>query len=220
MKPTHTRPRRLVTVVVEEDPDIIFLTETKCNPEITTLFNTDRFTIVRKDRPYQNAPGGGVAVVVRKHLVVSEDSVVSLVGHDAQETVWCEVRNMEGKDLLLGAIYRPPSSPLENNDGICDLLKMSEEVTRNKQLLVCGDFNYGNIMWEENRVENGSQGYGQAMHFLETINDHYWTQNITDWTHLRDDDNPLNSPEQTVRLIISDTWHLLAGASMQLSVLH
>ncbi|KAK3871968.1 hypothetical protein Pcinc_022917 [Petrolisthes cinctipes] len=67
---------------------------------------------------------------------------------------------------------------------------MSEEVTRNKELLVCGDFNYGNIMWEENRVENGSQGYGQAMHFLETINDNYWTQNITDWTHLRDDDNP------------------------------
>lgn len=182
----------LETIMNEENPDIIFLTETKCNPEMlnATLFNTDCYTIVRKDRPDQAAPGGGVTILIKKTLVVTEDSVSSLVQHEAQESVWCEVRSKEGKDLVLGTVYRTPSSSATNNDHICDLLKISEELTKDKQLLVCGDFNFGNILWEENRVENGSQGYGQALNFLEMINDNFWTQNVTEWTHLRDNDNP------------------------------
>ena len=182
----------LEMLVNEENPDLVFLTETKCNPEIlnSTLFNTECYTVVRKDRPVQNAPGGGIAILVKKNLVVTEDPVSSLVDHDAQESVWCEVRCRKGKDLVLGSIYRTPSSPAENNDRICDLLKLSEELTKEKQLLVCGDFNFGNIMWEENRVVNGSQGHGQALNFLETVNDNFWTQNATEWTHLREDNNP------------------------------
>ncbi len=30
----------------------------------------------------------------------------------------------------------------------------------------------------------------QAANFLETINNNFWTQNVEDWTHLRDTDHP------------------------------
>ncbi len=154
------------------------------------LFNTARYTVIRKDRKVQNAPGGGVAILIRNNLCVDENSTSSLVDHEAQESVWCEVRIKEKKNIIIGTVYRPPSSAAENNDLICDLIRLSENHAKDKQILVCGDFNFGNILWEENRVEEGSQGHGQAAKFLDSVNDNFWTQNVTDWTHLRETDNP------------------------------
>ena len=175
-----------------ENPDIIFLTETKCNGEVldSTLFDTNQYSVIRKDRVVQHAPGGGVAILVKKHLLIDVSSVCSLVEHEAQESVWCVLKNKEGRNLLLGTIYRSPSSAVENNDLICDLIRLSESYSTNSQILVCGDFNYGNINWEENRVMEGTQGAGQAANFLEAVNDNFWTQNVEEWTHLRDTDHP------------------------------
>ena len=55
-------------LVLEEDPDLIFLTETKLNPDILnhTVFDVNNYNIYRKDRLLQNAPGGGVAILVKK----------------------------------------------------------------------------------------------------------------------------------------------------------
>ena len=156
----------------------------------TNLFNMASYTVVRKDRDNQIAPGGGVAILIKKHLVLDEVSVSNLVDHEAQECVWCGVRNGRGKDLVLGTIYRTPSSAEDNNDLICDLLRLSEDSTRDKQLLVCGGFNFRSIVWEENRVVNGSQDYRQAVNFLEAVNNNFWTQNVGEWTYLRETDNP------------------------------
>ena len=56
------------------------------------------------------------------------------------------MRSGRGKDLVMGTIYRTPSSE-ENNDLICDLLRLNEDSTRDKQLIVCGDFNFGTIVF-------------------------------------------------------------------------
>lgn len=179
-------------LINEEDPDIVLLTETKCNKEMlnSSLFNMAKYTVVRKDREAQNAPGGGVVLLIKKHFCVDENSVYGLTDHNAQESVWCELKSREGKNIILGTIYRTPSSSVENNDLICDLVRLSENSTNDKQLLVCGDFNFGNILWEENRVVDGSRDHGQACKFLEIVQDNFWTQNVCDWTHLRETDNP------------------------------
>lgn len=56
--------------------------------------------------------------------------------------------------------------------------------------MVCGDFNFGNIVCEDNRVQEGSQGTSQANNFLEAVQDTFWTQHVNEWTHMRDTDNP------------------------------
>ena len=134
----NSKTAELDVILDKEDLNLAFLTETKCNPEMlnTNLFNMTFYTVVRMDRNSQIASGGGVAILIKKHFVVDELSVSNLVDHEAQECVWCGVRNGWGKDLVLGIIYRTPSSAEENNDLICDLLRLSENSTRG-QTVTC-----------------------------------------------------------------------------------
>lgn len=182
----------LSNIIRKEDPDLVFLTETKADGDMLdmNLFDTKEYIAARKDRKNQRAPGGGVTILTRKNLVIDKDSVNFLVQHEAEETTWCEVKCEGGKDILLGVVYRTPSSPAINNDKICNIVRESEEYTQGKQVLVCGDFNFGNILWEENKVQEGSQGSSQANNFLEAVQDAFWTQHVNEWTHMRDTDNP------------------------------
>ena len=37
---------------------------------------------------------------------------------------------------------------------------------------------------------NGSQSHGQAVNFLEAVNNNFWKRNVGEWTHLKETDNP------------------------------
>ncbi|XP_076038458.1 uncharacterized protein LOC143023740 [Oratosquilla oratoria] len=182
----------LGSLMQREQPDFVLLTETKTNEEMLdmNLFNTKEYVVTRKDRKDQHAPGGGVTILTRKNLIVDTDSVTFLTQHEAEETVWCQVKCAGGKDIVLGVVYRTPTSLALNNDKICNIIRVSEEYSRDKQILVCGDFNFGNILWEQNRVQEGTQGLNQAENFLTAVRDVFWSQHVDDWTHLRDTDNP------------------------------
>ena len=70
-----------------EKPDIIFLTETKTNVNMLSLnlYNTKHSPVIRKARPIQNSAGGGIAILVKKHLIVDDSSLTNLEEHIAQE---------------------------------------------------------------------------------------------------------------------------------------
>lgn len=70
-------------------PHIVCLTETKLNDEVssTEIFDTEQYAVYRKDRVLQNAPGGGVAILVRKCLLSSDTNVKLLNEHDYGEAV-------------------------------------------------------------------------------------------------------------------------------------
>ena len=105
----------LQSVIGRENPDLICLTETKANDSIlsSNVFDMSRFKVYRKDRPTPVGAGtwgGGVAILVRAD-VVSDDVYVDLLNkHRAEEGVWCEVALRGGKKLILGSVYRAPSS--------------------------------------------------------------------------------------------------------------
>lgn len=125
---------------MNEDPDVICLTETKCNKDMLNqnLYNVDKYNIVRKDQRCENAPGGGVAILVRKNLTVDETSVAESNSFEGQEGVWCEIKNKNGRNVIIGAVYRPPSSSVESNDRICDLLRKCEELSGERNSCVQG----------------------------------------------------------------------------------
>lgn len=70
----------------------------------TSLFNTHQYTFIRKGRVIQDAPGEGVVILAKKHLPIYTSSVTSFVDHEAQESVWCEVKNIGGIYQVLGTI--------------------------------------------------------------------------------------------------------------------
>ena len=179
----------LNALLSDEKPDFVFLTETKVNSDTlsSNIFDTSRFSVFRKDRVNQLGPGGGVTILVNKNFLCSEVSILDT--HGAEETLWCEVK-CSGISLVMGVVYRAPSSAIDNNQRICDIIKVAEDYSRNKYILVCGDFNFGNIVWEENRVISSSSNVGEANSFLESVNDCFWHQHVDDWTHLRDTDQP------------------------------
>ena len=79
------------------------------------------YEIYRRDRIEQNAPGGGVAILVRRNLVSTNTNVRFLDNHAYKEAVWCEIK-LSRKSILLSSIYRVPYSSREVNNLLCDLL--------------------------------------------------------------------------------------------------
>ena len=102
--------------------------------------------------------------------------------------MWCEIK-CEGKPIIVGVVYRCPSSSSENNNLLLDLLAICDSYSDKAQILVCGEFNYGAIDWENNCVEDG-QHIADARKFLNMYNDLFFHQHVDEWTHNRGMENP------------------------------
>ena len=104
------------------------------------------------------------------------------------ESIWCEIYSGRDK-LLLGCVYRPPSSGQVNNSRLVDLIRLVDGYIGDGKMLICGDFNYGAISWSSNNVDTQGQHTVAARCFLDVINDCYMIQNVTDFTHNREEEN-------------------------------
>lgn len=69
---------------------------------ISTIFDIKNYNIYRKDKQGQRAPGGGVAIWVRKFFMSSDSTVDFFNSCGAHETMWCEVKCKGGRDIVLG----------------------------------------------------------------------------------------------------------------------
>ena len=94
---------------------------------------------------------------------------------------------MTGKDcLLLGVIYRSPSSNIINFNHLCNLLTQVTN-TGVTHLLITGDFNMPHIDWTTSNVTS-SGTYDGA--FLTLIEDLFLIQHVTFPTRLRSNQTP------------------------------
>ena len=104
--------------------------------------------------------------------------------------VWVEI-SLRCKDrLLCGCIYRSPTKEkaliVESTLKICEVI--SEAVQRhNSHILICGDFNYPEIDWENEYVEESSD---TIKPFVDTIQISYLHQHILEPTRHRDGNEP------------------------------
>ena len=152
------------------NPDVVCLTETKLNSHLDSeIFDIEKYTVFRKDRANQLAPGGGVVILVNKNLISSDSEVTFLNNHAYDESVWCKLI-FQNKKVLIETIYRPPASVREKNDLLCDLIRISGDYNNESQVLLCGDFNFREIKWETNEVALTGQAV-DARNFLDSVND-------------------------------------------------
>ena len=89
--------------------------------------------------------GRGVIVYFKQLLTVY--SVDFLISFNFEESLWVRIKLKGCDTLLVGNIYRSPSSTYENNLKLNELLRKAMEL-KDSHILLMGDFNYGGLNWE------------------------------------------------------------------------
>ena len=150
----------------------------------------------------QNNKGRGIVLYVHKCLRAIEKDSQS----DYEESVWAEIK-LKGKDkLLVGCIYRSPSS-LEQNSKNLNSLLMSKAREKYTHFLIMGDFNYPAIDWKSCTTSKNIES--KEFQFIETLRDIYMYQHITEPTRGRGTDEP-----STLDLIMTNEIGMIPGVEI------
>jgi hypothetical protein len=158
---------KLSCCAADLNPDIILVTESWCNSDITDAFlaiqGFELKSDLRLDR--EGSRGGGLLVYARCGL--------SILKID-QEMKDLQVTKFVVNDLTLHLLYRPPSAPA---DSIDELVTLVNGASRNN--IIIGDFNLPGIDWERGEAR------GKAEEFYEAVKDKAMEQLIDFPTHIK-----------------------------------
>ena len=164
----------------EHKPDVIGVVEIKAK-KYSELPLISEFSIKGYDTQYVNVDtlnGRGIILYTASWLnaqpYTPDDVGLGL------ESVWTTVR-LIGKDrLIIGCIYRSPSSLAINYETLNNQIKKAAASSDVSHILIIGDFNYPNINWE-----TGSSVTSAESLFLDAINDSYLYQHVSYPTRAR-----------------------------------
>ena len=121
----------------------------------------------------------GVAIYIKQNLKACESDIHC---QDFEECVWCDLDTAAGK-VLIGCIYRSPSSSMENDELLQQLIHRAADCKHNYiHVVILGDFNIPEVNWDSNSV-TGSSKFAQT--FIDLLDDSYLYQSITKPTRVR-----------------------------------
>lgn len=126
----------------DSDCDILALTETWLNPDITDIEifpDRNNFHIYRNDR--KNKRGGGVLLAVRKTVQSYAINV-----HSDLEMIWVACVT-KFTTLLIGNCYRPPDCSHSFVDDLRSSITQATNLCRTDAIYIFGDFNFPEIDW-------------------------------------------------------------------------
>ncbi|XP_073519598.1 uncharacterized protein [Phyllobates terribilis] len=152
--------------------DIVGITETWLDESYDWAVNLQRYSLFRRDR--RNRKGGGVCLYVKTCLkpTIREDV---WEGNEEVESLWVEIHGAKNNNkIIIGVCYKPPNIA-EATESL--LMRQIDEVAKNNEVLIMGDFNYPDIDWETEscRSQKGNR-------FLSIIKDNYLSQLVQEPT--------------------------------------
>ena len=106
---------------------------------------------------------------------------------DFNESCWVRLKLKGTDSLLIGNIYRSPSSTKENNLKLLELLRLTSQ-EKDSHMLVVGDFNYGSVNWELLQSSEGINSCSST--FVECIKDLFLYQHVESDTRFREGQAP------------------------------
>ena len=140
----------------KSEPDIMCVVETKLRPEIKLdWFDVRQYKLWRNDR--KNKGGGGIMVFTRKDLIVKEvnfskgnEEVISLLITDGK------------RDINIITVYIPPKTSAWSQEQYQEVMRstldrINQEITRKDRVMMVGDFNCKEVVWEDYEVVNGGE---------------------------------------------------------------
>ncbi|MES9974559.1 MAG: reverse transcriptase domain-containing protein, partial [Candidatus Thiodiazotropha sp.] len=165
-------------LAMDSNPSLLALTETWLTKDVMDgEISLSGYQVFRADS--QRGRNGGVAIYLREDLPPSVTINVDRIPF--LDELWLQF-NLRGNDkLLIGVIYRPPSSP-ESTD-IAFAQHLIDIIYRNPSthLLLMGDFNLPSINWEGLSYQN----YGLGAELLNLAKTRSWTQHVKEPTRFR-----------------------------------
>ena len=172
-------------LVSQHNPYIISITESWLESNIhDSEIQLNNFNLFRNDR--SGSRGGGVLLYVHKSLMCSP--CVKLNAVKFEESLWYLVSLSNKQTLLLGLVYRSPSSVETNNSKLLEALQIISQQYGNTQLLLMGDFNFPDINWVDTHCF--SSPISLSAKFLETMQDSFLTQYVQEPTRHQLDQQP------------------------------
>jgi hypothetical protein len=163
------------------------------------------YELYRSDRKGHGG-GGGVCIYVKNYLNSSVTNI-AVLNSNTIEQIWVNLRTPK-ESILLGCIYRPPTTSIEENDAIVRSLEKTNELVQNKKfssLIVTGDFNHRNIEWADG-MWTLRKPNAQADRFLNCMDDAFLTQCSNRPTYDKAD----GTSENTLDLLIVDENHRIS----------
>jgi endonuclease/exonuclease/phosphatase family metal-dependent hydrolase len=165
----------LLIRIEQLQPDIIGLTEVK--PKHAEWALTDQDLVIQGYSLYSNLYGRGSALYV-KEIVQSTELKLNC---NFESSVWSTIALKNTDRLVVGVIYRSPSSK-ESHDQVIAMISEVIEM-RHSHVLIMGDFNYPEINWDL-QVSNSAPDH-PSQRFIAGYKDWFLFQHVTQPTHYR-----------------------------------
>ena len=110
------------------DFSVIAATETWIR-DTTNLFDIENFKFVHEHRTCN--PGGGVGLYLTKQLRFKTRADLNLNNNETAESLFIEIVNPRGKNIIVGVIYRPP------NTDVIILMNYWEKFPEKTKFVIC-----------------------------------------------------------------------------------
>ncbi|XP_030834551.1 uncharacterized protein LOC115921326 [Strongylocentrotus purpuratus] len=146
------------------DPDIILGTETwlNSNIHIAKLFPPS-YELIRNDR---SDGYGGVLIALKKEIIFERLPSTP----DANvEAIFIKISLPKKNFLIVGALYRPPSSTPKYMEDLCQSVESLHSHDRNAVIWLGGDLNLPDIDWETQSSSGNQYPMSIKQRFLEML---------------------------------------------------
>ena len=165
--------------VFSENPDVICLQEVLPKNTYGEIEVEIDLKINGYDMFKPNEMKRGVITPIKKgiHTIQIEPT------EHFDESVWCMILNKDSERILVGNIYRSPSSDTQNAQRMCSAI--NEMCGKDcSQVIICGDFNLKEIDWERHQV-HVTEDHPESL-LLECVDDNFLIQHVTENTRFRE----------------------------------
>ena len=166
------KKEEILNLIDQSDPSIIIGTETWLTPNIcSSEIFPPTYEIIRKDRPNGY---GGVLLAVKKDYTAEN---LELEVTDT-ECIFTKLKLGRNNSLIIGSIYRPPSSDSTYMDKICETIEKVHQENRNAVLWIGGDLNLPDINWQQQTQEGNQVHTAINSRFLDMVQNCCLTQMV------------------------------------------
>ena len=167
----YPKKDELQTILIDENLDFIFGTETHLSEEILdSEFIPQNYQATRLDR---NRLGGGVIVIHKSDL-----SVKTIRKSKEAEFLTIKVECEGKRPLIMSVAYRRPVNDFSYMETLCRLINDTVSAHPNCAHWFCWDFNLPDINWETESI-TGSQNIRHIKDlFQQTLQSHDLNQVI------------------------------------------
>ena len=131
--------------------------------------------------------GRGVILYFKNCLYVQKVEILDNILFN--ESIWIRLHLKDNDSLLVGNIYRSPSSIPENNVLLNKLIVEAVNL-KDTHILITGDFNYGTFNWESQQSSDSYMYDHCTSIFTECIKDTFLFQHVKESTRHRGDQTP------------------------------